>query len=230
MRGAAMVLAVVLAGTSAAAEITGARYADPTGRYDHGALGDGFEFGALVLATTAGRLRLTLPQARVFEDTAPRLADLDGDGAPEVIVVETDMGRGARLSVYGEAGLIAATGYIGRTHRWLAPVGAADLDGDGTVEIAYVETPHLGRILRVVRLEGDRLVPVAEAAGLTNHRYGEPAIEGGIRRCGGRPAIVTADAGWEHVVATELVGGRLVSRRLGPYRGPDSLKTPAGCS
>jgi hypothetical protein len=226
MRVAAVVLAVVLAGTSACAEITGARYADPTGRYDHGALGDGIEFGALVLTTTAGRLRLTLPQARVFEDTAPRLADVDGDGAPEVIVVETDMGRGARLSVYGEAGLIAATDYIGRTHRWLAPVGAADLDGDGTVEIAYVETPHLGRILRVVRLEGDRLVPVAEA----NHRYGEPEIEGGIRRCGGRLVVVTADAAWEHVVATELVDGRLMSRRLGPYRGPDSLKTPAGCS
>jgi len=79
-----------------------AAYADPTTRYDHGILGDAIEHGALVMDTDAGRrLKLTLPQNRVFEDTAPRLVDVDGDSAAEVIVVETDLGsaRGWRSTV-----------------------------------------------------------------------------------------------------------------------------------
>src|SRR5690606_33675671 len=129
--------------------------------------------------------RIVLPHTRVFEDIEPRLADLDGDGAPEAIVVETDLDRGARLAVYDAGGLVAATPFIGRRHRWLAPVGAADLDGDGRVEIAYVETPHLGKTLKIVRLVGDDLQPVAEAPGLTNHRIGDPFIQGRIATCGG---------------------------------------------
>ena len=230
MRGAALAVCLTIGATAAFADITGARYADPTRRYDHGILGDEVEYGTLVISTTKGRVRLKLPQTRVFEDTEPRLADVDGDGAPEVIVVETDMARGARLSVYDEDGLVAATPYIGQTHRWLAPVGAGDLDGDGRVEIAYVETPHLAKILKVVRLVDGRLEPVARKSGLTNHRYGEPAIHGGVYRCGGRMVMVTADSHWNHAMATELVKGRLVSRELGPYRGPASLGAPAGCS
>jgi len=87
------------------AEITGAEFAAPTSRYDHAILGDAIEWGALVFDLADGRrLRVTLPESRVFEDLAPRLQDLDGDGAPEVMVVETDLARGARLSVYGEGG------------------------------------------------------------------------------------------------------------------------------
>ncbi|MCV2868239.1 VCBS repeat-containing protein [Defluviimonas sp. WL0002] len=230
IRGAA--LALVLAGSpeGASATITQARFDEPTTRYDHGVLGDEIEYGALVLTTTRGPLRIRLPEDRVFEDIAPRLADLDADGAPEVIVVETDIERGARLSVYGEDGLIAATPYIGTRHRWLAPVGAADVDGDGRAEIAYVETPHLGKILKVVRLEGDRLLPVAQTSGMTNHRIGDAFIQGGIALCGGRLVFLTADADWSRVMATELVEGRLRSHSIGTYRGAESLEGPQGCS
>ncbi|MCV2865421.1 FG-GAP repeat domain-containing protein [Albidovulum sediminicola] len=230
MRAAAFALVLAGAAAAASAEIVEASYEAPTARYDHGALGDKIEWGALELRTTGERLRVTLPETRVFEDTAPRLADLDGDGAPEVIVVETDLARGARLSVYGEAGLIAATPFIGRTHRWLAPAGIADLDGDGQAEIAYVETPHLAMVLKIVRLEDGKLVPVAAARGLTNHRNGDAFIQGGAFRCGGRWVVVTADAGWSRVMATQLTDGRLVSRPLGPYLGPESLDRPKGCN
>ncbi|MGR3322476.1 MAG: FG-GAP repeat domain-containing protein [Pseudooceanicola sp.] len=216
IRAAALAGLLALAG-AAGAEVTGARYAEPTGRYDHGVLGDAVEWGALVIETRGGAVTIRLPENRVFEDIAPRLADLDGDGAPEVLTIETDMARGARLSAWGPAGLIAATPHIGRTHRWLAPVGAADLDGDGHVEVAYVDRPHLARVLRVWRFRDGRFAEVAQVEGLTNHRIGWDYIAGGIRDCGTGPEMIVADAGWARVIAARLVAGRIETRALGPY-------------
>ena len=210
--------------------IRAAGYAAPTDRYPHGALGDDLEWGALVLTVGEQQRRFTLPEELAFEDTAPRLADLDGDGAPEVIVVESHSAQGARLAVWGPGGRIAATAYIGTRFRWLAPLGAADLDGDGRVEIAYVETPHLGRTLRLVRLEGGRLVSLAALPGLTNHRFGDPGIQGGIALCPGGAVIVTADAGWQRILHTRWKDGRLTPRDAGPYTGPDSLAPERACA
>ncbi|GAB4390849.1 FG-GAP repeat domain-containing protein [Albidovulum sp.] len=219
--GAAAALATALAALtvpSATAEIVAARYADPTGRYDHGILGDAVEYGALVLTLDTGRrLRLVLPPSRVFEDIAPRLADLDGDGAAEVIAVETDLDRGARLAILDESGLVAATPFIGRRHRWLAPVGAADLDGDGRVEIAYVDRPHLARILRIWRLRDGRLEELAARPGLTNHRIGEDRIAGGIRDCGAGPEIILASADWSRLLAVRFDGRAIALRDLAPW-------------
>lgn len=203
-----------------------AQYAIPSSRYGHEALGPGHEWAALTLD---GR---DFPPGEdlVFEDTAPRLADLDGDGDREVIVVESSLTQGSRLAVWGGKGRIAATPFIGIRHRWLAPLGAADLDGDGRVEVAYVETPHLGKVLKIVRLDGDRLVPVAEARGLTNHRFGDPVIQGGIARCDGVPTILTANADWTRIIATSLADGILVSRDLAAYLGPSSFDGAPGCN
>jgi len=225
-RGALVPVALWLAGAGAdgarAAEIAAARYADPTTRYAHGVLGDAVEYGALVLEMTDGRrVRLVLPETRVFEDIAPRLADLDGDGAPEVIAVEASLTQGARLAIYDETGPIAATPYIGRPFRWLAPVGAADLDGDGAVEIAYVDRPHLAKTLRVWRYAAGRLTPVADLPGVSNHRIGEDFISGGLRDCGAGPEIILASGDWRRVLAVRLAaGGRLTARDLGPLAGP----------
>jgi hypothetical protein len=224
-------LAVALLPVAAAAEtIVGADYAEPTGRYDHAILGDAVEAGALRLTFADGRARtFRLPDTLVFEDTAPRLADLDGDGGPEVVVVESHLDLGSRLAVWGAEGRLAATPFIGTRHRWLAPVGAADLDGDGRVEIAYVERPHRAKLLKLVRLEGAALLPVAEARGLTNHRIGSDMIEGGIALCPGGAVIVTADADWANVVLSRFDGASLASVPGPPYSGPGSLDPGRHC-
>jgi hypothetical protein len=213
----AALAAACLAG-SAEAGIVGARYEAPTDRYDHGILGDRIEWGALALRLADGRwLRLVLPGSRVFEDTAPRLSDIDGDGDAEVIVVESDLERGARLAIYDESGLVAATPFIGQRHRWLAPVGAADLDGDGAVELAFVDRPHLARVLRVWRYGAGGLSEVASLGGLTNHRIGEREITGGIRDCGGGPEMIVLDADRREIVAVRLVAGQLEQRSAGTF-------------
>ncbi|SDE43921.1 FG-GAP repeat domain-containing protein [Limimaricola pyoseonensis] len=219
MRAAGLALALACAAGPGRAEgVVEARFTEPTTRYAHGVFGETEEWGALEMLDGAGvRHVVRLPETRVFEDFAPRLADVDGDGALEAVVVETDAAQGARLSVYGTDGLRAATPFIGTPQRWLAPLPPADLDGDGRVELAYVDRPHLAKVLRVWRMEGGDLVQLAELPGLTNHRFGAPRIEGGVRDCGEGPEMVLADADWQRVMAVRLQGDTLSARDIGPY-------------
>lgn len=227
-----------LADPSRRAVIAAARYVAPTTRYGHGVLGDAVEWGGLELrlapcpgCAATGTVTFTLPDTRVFEDSAPRLADLDGDGAPEVIVVETDIATGAALAIYGPRGKIAQTPPIGRSHRWLAPLGAADLDGDGRVELAYIDRPHLARILRIWRYERGALHPVAAAPGLTNHRIGDATIAGGIRHCPPQPPeIVALSPDWTRLIAARLDrDGRITTRAQGRHAGAESLARALAC-
>ncbi len=222
--------AALLATPAVAEVIVSAEYADPTTRYPHGVLGDKIEHGALILRTDRGQsLRIVQPQTRVFEDTEPRLIDLDGDDAPEVVVVESHVSRGARLAVYGLSGLIAANDYIGLRNRWLAPIGAADLDGDGVTEIAFIDRPHLAMTLRVLRFENGALSPVASLEGFSNHRIGETDIGGGIRDCGEGPEMIVASADWTTLQAVTLEGGTLIAREIGPHEDRSSFAQALAC-
>lgn len=205
----ALACTTMLCGPAMAQDITRAELVEPTARYDHAVLGDALEWGALKLTLQgAGRRLIRLPETRVFEDVTARLADLDGDGAPEIVVVEADIARGAALAVYDANGLRAATEFIGQTHRWLAPAGIGDFDGDGRVEVAYVDRPHLRRELVFVRLEANRLVELARQPGLTNHRIGEDFITSGMRDCGAGAEVVLANADWTRLMAATPTGQR----------------------
>ncbi len=220
-----------LSASSAAADIVAAKFDDPTTRYAHGVLGDAIEWGTLEITLKTGkRLRLVLPKDRVFEDLEPRLADMDRDGDFEVVVVESSQSGGARLSIYDEGGLVTATPHIGRTNRWLAPIGAADLDGDGHMEVAYIDRPHLAKTLRVWRFDEGQLVEVGAEGGLTNHRIGEDFISGGLRDCGQGPELITADAQWRNVVSSTFSNGQIASRNIGPFKGQASFSAAMACS
>ncbi|MBT8411794.1 MAG: VCBS repeat-containing protein [Octadecabacter sp.] len=201
--------------------IVAAQFDGPTTGYAHGILGDAVEYTDLLIIAEdgAGRVtyRIRLPQDHVFEDLAPRLWDITGDGQPEVVVIETDMALGGALAVYDLSGKIAETPHIGRTNRWLAPVGAADLDGDGRIEVAFVDRPHLAKVMRVFEWDGTGLRLEAELAGLTNHRIGQDFITGGLRDCGSGPEMVTANADWTAIMVTRLTGGGLQTLRLAPF-------------
>lgn len=216
-----------------------AEYSEPTNRYDHGILGDAIEWGALKLTVDLCRgcdgapqhreFTLRLPENRVFEDVAPRIVRVVNEGSTEVMVVETDLGLGARLALYDEAGLIAATPFIGRTHRWLAPIGVADMDGDGAIEVAYVDRPHLAKTIRVWRYWDQKFTLVAQLPGFTNHRIGEDNIAGGMRDCGGGPEMIVTDANWQNIVAVSFDGADFSTRILGPHRDRTSFKAALDC-
>jgi hypothetical protein len=183
----------------------------PTRRYPHAALGSTEHAASLhVLARTqAGTLTeviYTLPVRRVFEDRVPRLADLDGDGRDEIILVESDAFSGAALVVFGlradphvAAGMsvaeLARGPSAGSTFRWLNPVGVADFDGDGQPDIASVTTPHLGGVLTLHHYRPPQLLPYATALDVSNHRMGtlEQRMAVIVEQPGQRPAIVVAD-------------------------------------
>lgn len=195
-------------------------FAAPTHRYGHGIMGDLPEWGRLCLRDAGQEACVTLPETAVFEDMAPRLADVDRDGVMDAVVVQSDVQGGAALVVYRleDGGLTpVATPPIGRRNRWLAPAAIADLDGDGRIEIAYVDRPHLAKRLRIWRFEAGRLVHLADQSGLTNHRIGEPFISGGLRDCGEGPEIITANADWSRLMATRFDGQTIHSRDLGAF-------------
>lgn len=240
VRGASLMLGLWLAGAALGQaetlRVEAARFALPTDRYEHFVLGRGHNYAALEADLSDGRrTQITWPR-RVFEDTAPRLSDLDRDGSDEIVVVESLMGEGARLAVYGLEGgalaLRAATPPIGRSHRWLAVAGIGDLDGDGRIEIAYVDRPHLAKTLRVFRYlpEHGALEPVASLTGVTNHLIGDPAIRGGLRDCGYGPELVLATGDWQRIVAARLSSGGLMLRDLGPLSGVTQLDLARQCS
>lgn len=219
------------------AEIAAARYVEPTEVYGHGAVADG-EHAALRITYEDGAQQTLRLSGAVFEDTAPRLVDLDGDGSPELLTVVSGLRTGAMLQVIdivdGMAKSVGTSEPIGTAHRWLAVAGVADFDGDGVPEVAYVDRPHLAKmlILMTVRLEDGaaHFSPLAKAKGLTNHHLGSPSIEGGVRNCAGEaPVIVTADSDWSQIIETRWVKGRLSSHAMGAYDGAESLASFLTC-
>lgn len=149
----------------------------PTTRYDHGVLGDAVEAaGVRVVLDDGSRLTLELPMNSVFEDRYPRLLDLDGDGVDELFLVRSYIDKGAALTViklsHGALRILVQTAPIGQAYRWLNPVGGGDLDGDGKQEIAVVETPHIGGILKVYEHNNWSLSEEYRLEGFSNHSIG----------------------------------------------------------
>ncbi len=213
-------LALLALAAPALADVQSARFADPTDRYPHNVLGDIRGWGALEISRADGTVR------RILLDIAPRLWDVTGDGRPEVVVVEADATRGARLVVHGADGLIAASDFIGTRFRWLAPLGVGDITGTGGVQIAWVETPHLGRTLRLGALKGERIEVLASLPGITAHRIGDEFILGGVRPCA--PQIVALSPDWARVLRVGWQGGRLVAQDAGRNR-PGAVEAALRC-
>jgi hypothetical protein len=196
----------------------------PTERYRHGVLGDALEAAGLEVALADGeRLRVEL-EADVFEDLQPRVGDLDNDRQDEIILVRSSAAQGARLSVWGVRGgqlvELAHGPWIGRPQRWLNPIGAADFDGDGRQEIAYVQTPHIGGRLRIFEYRRGQLQEEYHAEGFSNHALGDTDLS--LHRIGdfdgdGTADLKVPDAGRSHWRVMSIRQGQLVELRREPH-------------
>lgn len=188
--------------------------------------------GRLCLSGKSQEACVVLPKRSVFEDIAPRLADVDRDGTPEAVVVESDMDLGAALAVYDLKGnnlkKIAAPN-IGTRDRWLAPFAIGDMNRDGHIEIAYIDRPHGAKILRVWSYQNDMLVELASRTGFTNHKIGQAFISGGLRDCGNGPELITADANWQNIVSSRINGRSIDTRALAPFTGVASFEPILAC-
>ena len=154
-----------------------ALYTEPTERYAHGILGDQVEGGQLVVVKDGVFYELTLADNYVFEDIRPRFYDVDQDGELEFVALRTEITRGAGIVIYklvdGQIVVYTELEEIGRSNRWLNIVAIQDLDMDGQVEISWIETPHIGGVLKVADVEKDELIVLDQVSGYSNHAIGE---------------------------------------------------------
>lgn len=154
-----------------------AMYIAPTSAYSHHILGDGLEAGALVVEIQGKRYEHTLEDKYVFEDIAPRLWDVDQDGEMEFICIRTEVSLGAGIAIYKRIGNSlrewSFLPEIGTRFRWLNPVGIADFDQNGTLDLAWIQTPHIGGVLRYASITPGEMKVIDSKAGYSNHAIGE---------------------------------------------------------
>lgn len=167
--------------TTGTRDIARAWFAEPTDTYDHGVLGDKIEASALVIERSDGRREtVKLNDDAVFEDLEPRLADLEGDGRDEIIVVKSYLRRGSALAVIaerkGKYEIVAETPPLGSPHQWLNPAGIGDFNGDGKIDIALVREPHVVGALELWSWIGGALRKTSELADASNHVAGTRAL------------------------------------------------------
>ncbi len=157
----------------------------PTDQYPHGVLGDNLEATAITLLDTKSGLRVVneihIDAGDVIEGIAPIWVDLDGDGAREIIVTQSNADAGARIVVYREDGGIVASGEpVGQGFRWRHQLAAGQFIDGGPLEIAVIRTPHIGGILEIFALEDGRLEIKAELSGFSSHQIGSRNLDSAL--------------------------------------------------
>jgi len=157
-------------------------YGDVTNRYGHGALGDTLEPSSLVVVDPMGPevvARTVLDAPLVFEALQPFFADLDADGASEIVTTIADSENGARIAIYSSAGERIATGPV-YGPGWRHQLAVAPFGPDGPMELAAVLKPHVTHTLEFYRLEDGDLSVRATVDGVSSHTYGSRNLDGAV--------------------------------------------------
>jgi len=222
-----------------------ALYGGRTDRYRHGALGDHVEAASLVVIDAERGARETVVELEppaVFEGLSPLVADLDGDGAPELVTTVSDAADGARIRAYGTDGSELATGPI-HGSGWRHQLCVAPFGPDGRPELAVVRKPHVEWVLEFYRLEGEELPVTATRQGYASHTYGSRNLDGALAgdlNGDDRPEVLVpttdrttlaavrrTDEGTETVLSLSL-GGSLATNLAGTVREDGGVAVGAG--
>lgn len=207
-------------------------FAGPTERYGHGVLGDEIEAESLVVARGGRTFAHSLPADSVFEDLEPRILDLDRDGAPEILAIKSYRDAGATIALYGlrDGGLapLAEAPPIGTAFRWLNPAGAADYDGDGALEIAVVQTPHIGgELIHYAWDGGPVLSEERRVFGYSTHRIGSTVLAMSTTldwNGDGRPDLLLPRQNRAVLAVVTVIDGRF--RELAHFAHDAEIATP----
>lgn len=156
--------------------------ADPTDRYEHGALGDDLEGGSVKLVTLdpkpALQLEVVLPGDVVAEGIAPLWVDLSGDGVRDLILTLSSDEDGAQVVVLNEQGEpLAGAAPVGEGQRWRHVIAVDALGPHGELELVEVLTPHLGGIVQYHRWGDHRLESLAQLGEYGSHELGSRNLD-----------------------------------------------------
>jgi hypothetical protein len=161
----------------ASGDVVEATLIGPTTRYRHFVLGTPYEAAGLRVRTGDGRiLEILLPVDSVFEDRQPRIADLDGDGRNEVVLVRSRGSTGSSLAVLGlrdgALTILAESTPNGSPQRWLNPAGIGRFLNNGRRQVTLVRMPHVVGRLEFWDFDGKMLRLHSTLNNTSNHRIG----------------------------------------------------------
>ncbi len=185
-------------------------------RYVHNIMGDDLEHTSLYGLTPRddGDFRtttlFTLPGDQVFEGLSPLWADVDEDGADDLITTVSDGAQGAQVVVYHADGEPLATGpAIGQGFRWRHQLAWGPFGEAGEHGLLEVLTPHIGGVVGFFVLEGDQLVQRASISGYTSHiinaRQVDMAVAGDFNG-DGTPELVLPTQARDRIAGLQVSG------------------------
>lgn len=184
-------------------------------RYVHGIMGDRLEGATLLILDTKDSeirvlARVDLPGEDVYEGIAPFWADIDGDGAEDLVTTVSNSTSGSRIRAYlwdGNKIKQEVDGLaIGQGNRWQHQLTAQALGPNGEIEIADVLTPHIGGTLRFYQFDGASLNVVASFPSVTTHSIGSRNLDQtaiGDFNGDGQPEVLVMSLDRNHVIGVQ---------------------------
>ena len=158
---------------------------EPTTRYDHGIAGDDLEASAIVLIETEPELRIvqtiTIAEPDVIEGISAIWADIDNDGARDIIVTVSNNDTGARIIAYrADGSLLAESDPIGLGHRWRHQIAVAEFEPNKPPLLVDIRTPHIGGIVEFFQFKDGKLEIVNSINGFSAHSIGSRNLDSAL--------------------------------------------------
>jgi hypothetical protein len=121
----------------------------------------------------------SLKANQVFETKRALITDIVPENQGyEIVLTVSDDNFGARMEVYSlEGKQLGVSEFVGRSHRWMhllavAPFTDLPLMEQGQVQLALIQTPHIGGILKLYQWNETKLERINQQSGFSTHAIG----------------------------------------------------------